>query len=167
MLQRWSSMVLAKLEGYKDPLKCSNCGQGGHNMKTCQRHLPSKGKKTAAAIDKKRRLNTNGGESSQNMSKKGKKAPMTANELRQKAKEKVEYQRKKMANLRAARLDANKPARGRPPKSSTTSTGPRLVQATSLPASVQGMYNLPGHQETRLQHQQGLHKGSRTIQASS
>ncbi|XP_062019055.1 uncharacterized protein LOC133735674 [Rosa rugosa] len=48
-------------------LKCSNCGQEGHNMKTCQRHLPSKGKKTSAAGIKKRKLNTNEGETSQNM----------------------------------------------------------------------------------------------------
>nr|XP_011459364.1 PREDICTED: uncharacterized protein LOC105349940 [Fragaria vesca subsp. vesca] len=45
-------------------LRCGNCGQQGHNRKTCQRHLPSKEKATAA-VSKKRKLNTEEGQAAQ------------------------------------------------------------------------------------------------------
>ncbi|XP_024178615.2 uncharacterized protein LOC112184589 [Rosa chinensis] len=56
------------------------------------RHLPPKEKK-AAALSKKRKVNGEAGQGSENQSKKGKTGPLTANELRQKARERAEYQR--------------------------------------------------------------------------
>ncbi|KAM5559741.1 hypothetical protein ABKV19_021095, partial [Rosa sericea] len=81
-----------KLRRVQGSLRCSNCGQVGHNLKTCQRHLPPKEKK-AAALSKKRKVNGEAGQGSENLSKKAKTGPLTANELRQKARERAEYQR--------------------------------------------------------------------------
>ncbi|XP_024155794.1 uncharacterized protein LOC112163759 [Rosa chinensis] len=68
-------------------------------------------------------------------SKQGKKPPMTKNELRQKAKERAEFQRKKKAALKASRLEAKKsaPKRSRPVASTQQSSRP--IQAGSSPTS--------------------------------
>ncbi|XP_040373237.1 uncharacterized protein LOC121052399 [Rosa chinensis] len=75
-----------KLQRVLRSLRCSNCGQVGHNLKTSQRHLPPKEKKVAA-LSKKRKVNGEPGQGFENQSKKGKTGHLTANELRQKAKE--------------------------------------------------------------------------------
>ncbi|XP_062028475.1 uncharacterized protein LOC133744366 [Rosa rugosa] len=113
-----------KLRRVQRSLRCSNCGQVGHNLKTCQRHLPPKEKK-AAALSKKRKVNGEAGQGSENQSKKDKTGPLTANELMQKARERAEYQR--MAALKASRLAANMPAstRGRPKPATSAPTSSR------------------------------------------
>ncbi|PRQ45703.1 putative transcription factor interactor and regulator CCHC(Zn) family [Rosa chinensis] len=123
---------VSKLGRVQRSLKCGNCNQVGHNVKTCQRHLPPKEKKTSA-VSKKRKENNEAGQGSGNQSKRGKKGPMTANELRQKVKERAEYQRKKWAAQKAASLAENRcaPTRGRPRQATSAPTASRHVQATS------------------------------------
>ncbi|XP_024155883.1 uncharacterized protein LOC112163847 [Rosa chinensis] len=74
-----------KLGRQQRSLKCGNCHQVGHNVKTCQRHLPPK-------ENKKRKVNNEEGQGS-DQAKRGKKGSMSANELRKKARERAEYQR--------------------------------------------------------------------------
>ncbi|XP_062023137.1 uncharacterized protein LOC133739371 isoform X2 [Rosa rugosa] len=128
-----------KLARVQRSLRCSNCKQVGHNLKTCQRHLPPKEK--AAVVNKKRKLNTQEEQTSKNQSKQGKKSPMTKNELRQKAKKRAEYQRKKKAALKASKLEANKstPKRSRPVQAASTQQSSRPVQAGSAPTSTRSV----------------------------
>ncbi|XP_062014543.1 uncharacterized protein LOC133731104 [Rosa rugosa] len=128
-----------KLARVQRSLRCSNCKQVGHNLKTCQRHLPRKEK--AAVVNKKRKLNTQEEQTSKNQSKQGKKSPMTKNELRQKAKERAEYQRKKKAALKASKLEANKstPKRSRPVQAASTQQSSRPIQAGSAPTSTRSV----------------------------
>ncbi|XP_062018891.1 uncharacterized protein LOC133735500 [Rosa rugosa] len=125
-----------KLRRVQRSLRCRNCGQVGHNIKSCQRHLPPKEKKTAA-LNRKRKNSNEEGQTSENQSKKAKKQSMTNNELRQKAKERAEYQRKKMAALKASRLEANRsaPKASRPQQAAASAKQTsRPVQAASAPA---------------------------------
>ncbi|KAK9907211.1 hypothetical protein M0R45_002213 [Rubus argutus] len=87
----------------------ANCGVLDHNTKTCHKHLPPKEKKT---INKKRKLNSGEGSSSQT----------------QKAKEIANNQKKKMYAMRATRALGT--------KSAPTSSRPQ--QPTSTPTSMKG-----------------------------
>ncbi|XP_024156583.1 uncharacterized protein LOC112164579 [Rosa chinensis] len=81
-----------KLGRVQRSLKCSNCQRVGHNVKTCHRHLPPKDKQAANP-------------------KPGRKPPLSKNDLRKNHLKVVEYQRKKMAALKASRkADAATPA---------------------------------------------------------
>ncbi|XP_024190660.1 uncharacterized protein LOC112194674 [Rosa chinensis] len=123
---------VGKLGRVQRSFKCGNYNQVGHNVKTCQRHLPPKEKKTSV-VSKKRKENNEAGQGSGNQSKRGKKGPMTANELRQKVKERAEYQRKKWVAQKVASLAENRcaPTRGRPRQATSAPTASRHVQATS------------------------------------
>ncbi|XP_062019117.1 uncharacterized protein LOC133735703 [Rosa rugosa] len=98
------------------------------------RHLPPKEKKTSAVSKKRKEINE-AGQDSGNQSKRGKKGPMTANELRQKMKERAEYQRKKVGCTEGSKLGRKQvcPTRGRPRQATSAPTASRLVQATSRP----------------------------------
>ncbi|XP_024162805.1 uncharacterized protein LOC112169929 isoform X2 [Rosa chinensis] len=124
-----------KLGRVQRSLRCSNCKQVGHNLKTCQRHLPPKEK--ASVVNKKRKLNSQEGQTSENPSKKGKKPPMTKNELRQKAKQRAEYQMKRKAAKKASTLEANKsaPKTSKPIQAASTQQSSRPGQAGCAPTS--------------------------------
>ncbi|XP_040369906.1 uncharacterized protein LOC121051504 isoform X2 [Rosa chinensis] len=116
-----------KLGRQQRSLKCGNCHQVGHNVKTCQRHLPPK-------ENKKRKVSNEEGQGS-DQAKRGKKGSMSANELRKKARERAEYQRRKFAAAKAAKLAANRsaPSTSRPAQSTTTPTSSRPAQVASAP----------------------------------
>ncbi|KAL6124258.1 hypothetical protein ACLB2K_076772 [Fragaria x ananassa] len=107
-------------------VKCGNCGQIGHNKVTCKSHLPSK--KTTTTTKKK---TTNAKGSQQQKEKRG---PLTPNELRKKVEERLAYQRNKMAALRAERLGANRPRRGRPPTRQPTTSASTATRPPTAPA---------------------------------
>ncbi|KAL6128364.1 hypothetical protein ACLB2K_071719 [Fragaria x ananassa] len=107
-------------------VKCGNCGQIGHNKVTCKSHLPSK--KTTTTTKKK---TTNAEGSQQQKEKRG---PLTPNELRKKVEERLAYQRNKMVALRAERLGANRPRRGRPPTRQPTASASTATRPPTAPA---------------------------------
>ncbi|XP_061993456.1 uncharacterized protein LOC133711337 [Rosa rugosa] len=99
-----------KLGRVQKSLRCSNCNQLGHNIKSYHRHLPPKTAATKGS--KKRKLNSGDASSSQ-----GTKEPLkTKNELRANATKKAEAAKKKRDEIRATTKAArgHAPSRGRP-----------------------------------------------------
>ncbi|XP_061991204.1 uncharacterized protein LOC133709465 isoform X2 [Rosa rugosa] len=113
-------------------LKCSNCHQLGHNVKTCHRHLPPKEKAA-----KKRKLNTGEGSSTATQAKGTRKAPKTKNDLRAKARLRAVEAKKKRDEKKAASKASIATAtstKGRPPKPPSSKGKVASSQASSRPS---------------------------------
>ncbi|XP_024197811.1 uncharacterized protein LOC112201032 [Rosa chinensis] len=127
-----------KLGRVQKSLRCFNCNQLGHNIKSCHRHLPPK---TAAVKgSKKRKLNSGEASSSQ---PKGTKEPLKSkNELRAKAAKKAEAAKKKRDEKRATAKEArgSTPTRGRPLKAASNNgkVASSKGKAASAPQASQG-----------------------------
>ncbi|XP_040362682.1 uncharacterized protein LOC121049420 [Rosa chinensis] len=121
-----------KLGRIQKSLKCGNCGRVGHNVKTCHRHLPPKDKNAA---NKKRKRKMNSGDASSSQPKPGKRPPLSKNELRKKHLQVAEYQRKKMAELKASRKQGAKATAATTAKAAATSTSTSTRPPTSTKAS--------------------------------
>ncbi|KAM5554008.1 hypothetical protein ABKV19_025974, partial [Rosa sericea] len=120
-----------KLGRVQKSLKCSNCHQLGHNVKTCHRHLPPKEK-----AGKNRNLNTGEGSSTatQVISKGTRKAPKTKNDLRAKTRLRAVEAKKKGDEKKAASKASTATAtstKGRPPKPASSKGKAASAQASS------------------------------------
>ncbi|XP_062020784.1 uncharacterized protein LOC133737192 [Rosa rugosa] len=149
-----------KLGKVQRSLKCSNCHEVGHNVKTCHRHLPPKNK-TSTTSNKKRKLDESTSGTQTNTKRK---EPLTKNDLRKKVqlradKLKKNRDEKKAAITRAS--NASGKTKGRPARTSTTpkpapAQAPRPVMSNPPPKpSSSSKQAAPSRSSIRIKEKEG------------